>query len=160
MLDRRHFLGLIAAALIAAPAQAGIAIPPGTKLIIVRHADRTGEDLNEKGKARAQALVAALDGIPIDAIFSPGFNRNLDTAAPLAAARGLTVTRIPANNPAARLMFEGAGKTIVWIGNKGNLQSIWDDLAAPGPAPLEYGDLFIVEPGSSGPRVTRRRFGP
>jgi hypothetical protein len=160
MFSRRSFLALTAALLVAPAVQAQVAVPPGTKLIIVRHADRTGENLNDRGKARAKALVGALAGMPIDAIYSPGFQRNLDTAAPLAAARGLAVTRIPADNPAARLMAEGAGKTIVWVGNKGNLQSIWDDLGAPGPAPLEYGDLFIVESGGNGPKVTRRRFEP
>lgn len=162
MLHRRHFLCLAAAATLTARiAEAQVAIPPGTKLITLRHADRTGEDLNDTGRIRAQALVGALDGIPIDAIYSPGWLRNLNTAVPLAQARGLTVQRIPAENPATQLMSEGAGKTIVWIGNKGNLQSIWDALAAPEPPPLNYGDLYIVERGYSGnPTVTRQYFGP
>ena len=160
MLSRRALLGLIV--LLAACASPGqVAFPPDTTLIILRHADRTGEDLNDKGIARAQALVQALDGIPIDAIYSPGIQRNLDTAAPLAAARGLEIKRIPAENPAARLLSEGAGKTIVWVGNKGNLQSIWDSIAAPEPPPLEYGDLFIVTKARVGsPLVERRRHGP
>lgn len=162
MLHRRQFLILTTASLAACAAPGTrVAIPPGTKLIILRHADRYDEDLNDTGKARAQALVAALDGIAIDAIFSPGIKRNLDTAAPLARARGLTVQRIPAENPAAKLMAAGAGKTIVWVGNKGNLASIWDALAAPEPPPLDYGDLYIVERARVGsPIVTRRRFEP
>ena len=162
MLMRRQFL-LMSTATLAACTAAGthVAIPRGTKLIILRHADRDGDNLSAKGKARAQALVAALDGIPIDAIYSPGIQRNMDTAAPLAKARGLTIQRIPAENPAARLMAEGAGKTIVWVGNKGNLAAIWDALDAPKPAPLAYGDLFIVTRARIGsPIVTRRRFGP
>lgn len=162
MLRRREFLGgLVLLAACASPGQ--VPVPPGTTLIVVRHGDRTGPDdfLNETGKARAAALVDALDGIPIDAIYSPGINRNLETAAPLAAARGLEVQRIPAENPARRLMAAGAGKTIVWIGNKGNLRSIWDAIAAPDPPPLEYGDLHIVTRARAGsPRVERRRFGP
>ena len=158
MFTRRIFL--LAALSACAPASY-VAMPKGTRLIILRHGDRTDENLNEKGRARAAALVPALEGIPIDAIYSPGIKRNLDTAAPLAAARGLTVQRIPAENPAARLMAEGAGKTIVWVGNKGNIASIWESLGAPDPAPLAYGDLFFVEPARLGsPRVTRRRFGP
>ncbi len=159
MLTRRLFVlsGLAACA----PAGIRVAIPPGTRLIILRHADRTGEDLNAKGIARAEALATALADVPIDAIYAPGIKRNLDPAAPLARARGLEIQRIPAESPAARLMAEGAGKTIVWIGNKGNLQSIWDALAAPEPPPLEYGDLYIVERARIGsPIVTRRRFGP
>ncbi len=150
------FFGLAACA---TPGQ--VAMPEGTKLIILRHADRTDENLNEKGIARAKALVGALDGIPVDAIYSPGIQRNLDTAAPLAIARGLEITRIPAEDPAARLLAGNAGKTIVWIGNKGNLQSIWDAIAAPEPAPLQYGDLFFVTRARVGsPLVERRHFGP
>lgn len=161
MFHRRHFLSLTAAATLSACATSGgVAIPPGTTLIAVRHADRAGEELTKAGRDRAEALVAALQGMPIDAIYAPGIKRNLDTAAPLAKARGLTVQRIPAENPAARLMAAGAGKTIVWIGNKGNLQSIWDALSAPEPAPLQYGDLFIVTRARIGsPIVERRRFG-
>jgi hypothetical protein len=163
MLPRRSFLVLTAAALTACAAPGQVTIPPGTTLIVTRHGDRDGSDemLNDTGRARAQALVDALKGIPIDAIYSPGIQRNLDTAAPLATARGLTVQRIPAENPAARLMALGAGKTIVWVGNKGNMQSIWDALGAPEPPPLTYGDLFIVTRARVGsPLVERRRYGP
>jgi hypothetical protein len=162
MLHRRHFLILSTAMLLSAcgpPAK--VKMPRGTTLILTRHADRSYDVLNETGKARAKALVTALEGIPIDAIYSPGIQRNLDTAAPLAKARGLPVQRIPAENPAARLMQAGKGKTIVWIGNKGNLQSIWEALNAPEPPPLEYGDLYIVKPARLGrPVVERRHYGP
>ena len=161
-MDRRSFVGMTGAALVTGCAASNdVSIPPGTRLIILRHADRTDENLNAKGKLRAQALVTALKNEKIDAIYSPGIQRNLDTAAPLAKARGLDINRIPAENPAAQLMTLGAGKTIVWIGNKGNLNSIWDALNAPNPPPLEYGDLYIVTRARVGsPTVTRMRFGP
>ncbi|MCG6904188.1 MAG: histidine phosphatase family protein [Rhodobacter sp.] len=158
---RRCFLLCFAAALAGCAAPGHVAMPAGTTLIILRHGDRDTEDLNEKGIARAQALVAALDGIAIDAIYSPGIKRNLDTAAPLATARGLPVQRIQGEDPTASLMALGAGKTIVWVGNKGNLRSVWDALGAPEPPPLDYGDLYIVTPARLGsPRVEHRRFGP
>lgn len=159
---RMRVLKILSLLILAACATPGsVAIPPETTLIILRHGDRTTENLNEKGIARAEALVAALEGIPVDAIYSPGIQRNLDTAAPLAKARGLTVQRIAPENPAPRLMAQGAGQTIVWIGNKGNLRTIWDSLAAPEPPPLEYGDLFFVTRARVGsPLVERRRFGP
>ncbi|MDJ0824809.1 MAG: histidine phosphatase family protein [Rhodobacter sp.] len=158
---KRRFLLALTLFMAACAAPGNVAVPQATTLIILRHADRTGEDLNATGQARAEALVAALQGVRIDAIYSPGIQRNLDTAAPLAAARGLTVQRLPAENPAARLMAAGAGKTIVWVGNKGNLQSIWDAIAAPEPPPLQYGDLFLVTRARVGsPLVERRRFGP
>ncbi len=137
-----------------------VKIPPGTTLIVLRHADRTGEDLDAKGIARAAALPAALEGVPIHAIFSPGFDRNLDTAAPLAEARGLTITRMTPKNAAARILAASSGKTVVWVGNKGNLAEIWEDIGAEDPAPLAYGDLFFVTADTSGnPVVTRKYFG-
>jgi len=160
MLTRRIFLLAAVSTLSACAAPGHVAMPAGTRLIVLRHGDRDGEDLNAAGRARAKALVAALDGVAIDAIYAPGIKRNLDTAAPLARARGLGVQRIPAENPAAQLMAQGAGKTVVWVGNKGNLQAIWDALGAPEPPPLGYGDLYIVERSDGGRlRVERRRFG-
>ncbi len=157
MFTRRFFL---LATLAGCSAPGEVAMPARTKLIVVRHGEKSGEDLNEIGKARADALVAALSGVHIDAIYSPGIQRNLDTAAPLAASRGIEVQRIPAENPTARLIAKGAGKTIVWVGNKGNIASIWASLGATDPAPLDYGDLFILEHSAFGPpKVTRQHFG-
>lgn len=159
-----HVLAAVMVSLVALGSTARadtVAIPDGTQLIILRHADRTGEELNSKGLARAAALPNALKGYSITTIFSPGFKRNLDTAAPLAAATGLDVTRIPAAGAAARMMALSAGKTVVWVGNQGNLAQIWEDLGAPGVAPLNYGDLFFVTPGADGtPKVRREYWGP
>lgn len=139
---------------------ASVAVPDGTQLIILRHADRRGEFLSEEGFARSEALVVALEGTEIDAIYSRDIQRNLDTAAPLAEARGLDVQIINDVNPTAQLMEAGAGKTIVWVGNKGNLNTIWETLMLSGPPPLEYGDVYTVSRSVFGrPQVTRERFG-
>ncbi len=160
-MQRRCFLTVGMAALVAGCAARGpVRMPPGTTLIVVRHGERHGEDLNDAGRVRARDLVTALKGIPLDRIYSPGIQRNLDTAAPLSAARGLPITRRPQENPAPVLMRESASQTVVWIGNKGNIAAIWDTLSLPEPAPLNYGDLHIVRSDAKG-RVTveRRRFG-
>ncbi|MCJ7873073.1 histidine phosphatase family protein [Phaeobacter sp. J2-8] len=136
---------------------APLRLAPGSTLILVRHADRTDENLNAAGRARAAALPAALDGLALDLILSPGIQRNLDTAKPLAEARGLVITRLPQERPAARIVALGAGKSAIWIGNKGNLQSIWDDLAPGGEPPLEYGDLFILTADAEGRLLVDRR---
>lgn len=164
MLSRRTVIVFAIAVTMVACASTGVVeIPPETTLIVLRHTDRQGleGDLSEKGRARAEALVDALRDFEIDAIYSPGVQRNLDTAAPLSADRDLTINRIPAWNLASRLISEGRGKTIVWVGNKSNLVDLWNDLALSNPPPLEYGDLFIVESSSTGPpTVDRRRFEP
>ena len=137
-----------------------IVMPTGTTLVILRHADRYEEDLNARGIARAAALPGALAGMAIDAIYSPDLKRNLDTAAPLASERGLTVTTRATNNVARTMFAQSPGKTIVWVGNKGNINAIWDDIGAQDPPPLAYGDLFIVRPDASGnPVVTRKTYG-
>ncbi len=159
--NRRGFLILSASSLVACTPMARITgqrLAPNSRLIVYRHADREGEDLTERGIARAAAFVDALDGVPIEAIYSPGIQRNLDTAAPLARARGVEITRVAVSHIARRIARLSAGRSVVWVGNQGNLREIWDELGLEGPPPLEYGDLFIVETDASGAaRIDRRR---
>ncbi len=161
-MHRRHFLTLVPLSLAAcAVAPGALALAPNSTLIVTRHADRDGEDLSATGRQRARDLVQAVEGFDIAAIYSPGIQRNLDTAAPLSAARGLPVERRPQEAPTAALVREGAGRTVIWIGNKGNIATIWEDLRLSGPAPLDYGDLFILRSDAAGAvTVERRRYGP
>ena len=156
MFTRRLFLlGLLSAC--TAPEQ--IKMPTGTRLILLRHGERANSNLNKRGRARARMLVRALADVHIDAIYSPRLRRNLDTVAPLATARGLIVQYLSVNNPAARLMADGAGATIVWVGNKGNIASIWKALGVAGPAPMAHEDLHVIATTRFGrPRATRRDF--
>lgn len=160
--SRRLFLTISLAGLAACAAgpttPGNVRLAPGTRLILVRHADRKDKNLNAKGIARARALPSALEGIPLDTIYSPGIQRNLDTAAPLASARNMPVTRIPQERPAPIIARRSRGTSVIWIGNKGNLQSIWDDLGLAGNAPLNYGDLFIITSDASGALQVERRF--
>lgn len=160
---RRTFLNLSLGAC-AAVSSLGCA-PLGTgmhgTMIVLRHGDRDGPDLNATGRARAAALPAALTGMPIDAIFSPDKQRNIDTVTPLASQRGLDVTLIDPVRIARRMFSGRNGQTLVWVGNKDNLETLWDELGAMGNAPLNYGDLFIVTLPRTGPlSVERRHWGP
>ncbi|MCK0139193.1 histidine phosphatase family protein [Aliiroseovarius sp. F47248L] len=161
-MKRRIFLALTGAGIVAACARGGRQrLAPNTTLIILRHGDRTGSDLNDTGRARAKALVGALDGFKIDAIYAPSVQRNLDTAQPLAASRHLPINRLPADGMATRLITQSARKSVVWVGNKGNLREIWEALDAGGEPPLNYGDLFIVKPDKlGGLHIDRRQYGP
>ena len=161
-MHRRTFLIAATALLGACTAERGpMTLAPNATLIVTRHGDRTGEDLSKRGRARARALVNALDGMELTAIFSPGIQRNLDTAAPLAQARNLPVHRLSQEAPTAALARAAAAGPVIWIGNKGNIVTIWEDLALPPPPPLDYGDLHIIRSDSAG-RITieRRVYGP
>ncbi len=73
------------------------------RLLLIRHAETTanadrlldtappGADLSPQGREQADALVAALADQPLDVLFVSDLVRTQQTAAPLAAARGLDV---------------------------------------------------------------------
>lgn len=135
----------------------GHSLAPNTRLIIYRHGDRDGEDLNALGVTRSEAIAAALDGLPIDVIYSPGIQRNLDTAAPLAQARGMEITRADPATIGRRIARLSAGRSVVWVGNQGNIRDIWEALELEDPAPLEYGNLYIVTTDGAGTVSIERR---
>ena len=72
------------------------------RLILVRHGEtesnrerltlgREDVPLNEKGRRQAAALVSALTGLPVAAIYASPLRRAVETARPLAEALGLEV---------------------------------------------------------------------
>ncbi len=143
--------------------------PVTSRLIALRHADRDlgAENLNATGRARAEALPSALSDVHIDAIYAPDTQRNLDTAAPLARARGLTVEIIDRaviglEKLAETIHTTNPGETAVWVGNTGNLKSLWAELGLPEEdAPLDYGEISIVSfSGDKVIRVEERTFAP
>ncbi|MEM1236553.1 MAG: histidine phosphatase family protein [Pseudomonadota bacterium] len=70
-----------------------------TTIYLLRHAEAVGfgldDGLTEVGAAEAAALVAQLQGLDIDGIFSSPASRAKETAAPAAAALELPVTTLP-----------------------------------------------------------------
>jgi hypothetical protein len=151
------------AGLLAAPMLAGCDIagaPGGSRLIVLRHTERDGADLNAAGIARARALPAAIADLPVDAIFAPDLQRNLDTASPLAEVRGLEVQVIPAVRIARAMFRRYPGGSVVWVGNKDNLAALWEEIGATGEPPIHYGEVFVVSMNVlSAGRIERRRFG-
>lgn len=86
-----------------APDPSANAAPQRTLLLLVRHGQTptTGQllpgrapglHLSERGKAQATEVASRLRDIPLDAIYSSPLERTLETAAPTAAAKGLSVT--------------------------------------------------------------------
>ena len=136
-----------------------------TTIILTRHGDRDplAEELNDKGRLRAQALVEAVSEMNITAIYSPDLKRNLDTAQPLATHLGIKVQILSSskNEVVTTILTRHPGETVIWIGNSGNLKGIYSLLVGEGVPPTTYGDLYIVEVKDRGdPVVTKKRYGP
>jgi Histidine phosphatase superfamily (branch 1) len=138
--------------------------PPGTEttVILLRHADRTApfDKLNEKGIARAKALPAAVADLDIDVIYSPDRKRNLETVKPLIDQRNIDLKVVDILGAGPRMIEENPGKTVLWVGNTDNLQTIYGQLGGKGESPEVYGDIFIMTIGASGPpKIEKRNFG-
>lgn len=89
-----------------------------TTFLLVRHAESEANaaayfgsqrdvPLSERGRAQVTALTHALSGLQIDAVLSSDLSRALDTVAPLAAERGLTVITTPRLRERAMGVFTG-----------------------------------------------------
>lgn len=142
---------------------AQVAVPDDGMLILVRHADRNPKetDLNERGRARAAALPAALSDLPLDAIFMTNFRRNADTARPLAAARQLTPQVLePDAALSTRLVAAAENASVIWIGNVGNLVDLWEALGLKGPSPTQYGSIAVLTARDGRWQVSWRAFEP
>lgn len=134
-----------------------VGLAPNSRLIVYRHGDRDDDLLNARGHRRAEAFVMALDGVPIDAIYTVNIERNLQTAAPLARARGLQVQTLAPTRLPERLARHARGRSVVWIGNLINLRNIWAGLDLPDDPPVNYGELVILTMTASGELQTERR---
>jgi len=168
----RLLLLAVATVALAACAPIEVRSKPGTTttVILTRHADREPDDpmLNARGRVRAQALVEAVKGMGVTAIYSPNVERNLDTVRPLARELGIEITVTPeasllyAESIAAEMLSKHAGGVIVWVGNvTGNLLAVYHFLGGSGTGPVEYGDLFILTITDNAPvKIERRRYGP
>ena len=103
-----------------------------------RFAGRTpGVHLNEKGQSQAQALGEAFKEVPLKAIYSSPLERAMETAAPIAFARGLEII------PAPGLLESDVGK---WQGQSVRrvaLSKVWKIVQnAPSRAGHPDGETF------------------
>lgn len=131
------------------------------RLIVLRHADRFGAQLSAAGRARAERLPEALADLPIDAIYTTPRQRNIDTATPLAQARGLMVKTLLAPGAGKRLLGSYPGKTIVWVGNQENLPLLYAELGVAAKPPVQFGEIHVLTfPAGGGyPALEKRHYG-
>ena len=131
------------------------------RLIVLRHADRFGAMLSAEGRARAARLPEALADLQIDAIYTTPRQRNIDTATPLARARGLPVQNLTAAGAGRKLLAAHPGGTVVWVGNQENLPLLYAELGVSAKPPVQYGEIQILTfpEGGGPPALEKRRYG-
>lgn len=142
---------LALAALIALPAFAQEA-----PIYVTRHYDTpAGEadpDLTPQGKARADQLAAWFYGRTLKAIYVSDFKRSRQTAAPLAAAVGVTPeTYDPKDTPAIVARAKAAGGPVLIVGHSNTVPDLVEQLGGKRPGDLQhedFGDLWTIEKGT------------
>ncbi|MBN1780451.1 histidine phosphatase family protein [bacterium] len=136
-----------------------------TKIYLVRHAERDpGPDppLNEKGRARAQSLKELLADSGITAIICPDWERNKQTAGPLADHLDLTIQVLPqdlrddssllAEYFIEKILPAHMGENILFIGNmstsrrgeEGNLYTLYRIFNKDSSPLARYNDFHII----------------
>ncbi|PAP80921.1 hypothetical protein B1759_06030 [Rubrivirga sp. SAORIC476] len=156
---------------------------PPTRIYFVRHAEKAtapADDppLTEAGETRAEALVEALGGERLHAIYSSQFARTRATAAPIAAAQGREVTVLPIEGPdteaavraqARQIAADSFPYAVLVVGHSNTIPHMISELTGEPMADLgdfEYDGIYVVtiseHPSQRTPddvRVERRRYG-
>lgn len=146
-----------------------------TVVLVVRHAEKAGPSgdvpLSAAGEARAQALVAIGKDAGVSAIITTQFQRTRQTAAPLAAALGLTPEVIDVKGGVAEhvqgiataIRTRFAGRTVLVVGHSNTVPAIVGALGGPKLPDLcddLYDDLFTVVVSAEGTaRLVHAKYG-
>lgn len=127
-------------------------VSPLTTVILVRHGDRTGEELNDLGLARAQELKRVLSTSNITTIYASTVNRTQQTAQPLATQLGLQLHIYNPNNLQAELVddikLHHRGEVILVVGHSDTVSPTIGLLGVSPAPPLipgnEFDNLYVV----------------
>jgi phosphohistidine phosphatase SixA len=107
--------------------------------------------LSEAGRARAEALAAALRDAGITAIFATEYKRTQQTAAPLAKLLGIDVQTVPSKDTAALIAKVKAAKGhVLVIGHSNTVPGTIKALGVATPVTIgeaDYDNLFVVTLG-------------
>ena len=151
----RLLLAALLCALIGTVAMA--AAPEAPAVYVMRHLNTPeGErdpDLTAAGKAGAEHLVHWFHGKPLTAIYVSDFKRTRQTAAPLAAERGITVKLYnPADTPALIALVRAEAGPVLIVGHSNTVPDVVEQLGGARPAPLshpDFGDIWTVAGGQT-----------
>lgn len=138
-------------------------------VLLVRHAERAAEPagdpaLTPAGEARAKALAHTLAHAGVTHIVTTQFQRTKATAAPLAAARGITPMVVEAKRgmdhaAAVAAVVKQLSGVVLVVGHGNTVPAIAAQLTGtPKQADFcetSYGHLWLVQ----GPKLVRARYG-
>jgi broad specificity phosphatase PhoE len=158
-------LALLATSLAAAP-------NPVTTVILVRHAEKASQDgdpsLSAAGAERAKELARVLTGVKVDAIYTTQFKRTQETAAPFAAASGVTpVVRTAgktyAVDLAKHLLAEHRGQTVLVVGHSNSTIDVIKAFGITDIAEMpesQFDNLYVLtDVEGAAPKVVALRYG-
>lgn len=169
-------LGILLVAASAVETGAALAVDGDetTVVFLVRHAEKAhdddhdkarGPDLTEAGRRRAESLAKVLTPAGVTRIHSTDYRRTLETARPLAEARGLAVETYDARDPDAlvKRLRGSSGRHLV-VGHSNTTPELVAMLGGePGPPieeECEYDRLYILVLGPDRPATTiQQRYG-
>jgi phosphohistidine phosphatase SixA len=131
------------------------AMPQAPAYYVMRHLNTPeGErdpDLTPAGKAAAERLVHWMHGKPLTAIYVSDFKRTRQTAAPLAAERGIAVKVYnPADTPALIALLRAETGPVLIVGHSNTVPDIVEQLGGTRPGPLahpDFGDIWTLAGG-------------
>ena len=142
--------------MIAGLAALSLALPVAAQEVapryVMRHLDtpkgQRDPDLLPVGAAKAQALVAWFEGKPLAAIFVTPYRRTQQTAAPIAAVRGLMVqTYDPADEAGLIARVKAVAGPVLIVGHSNTVPDIVAALGGERPGDLvheDFGDVWTV----------------
>jgi phosphohistidine phosphatase SixA len=152
-----------------------VACTSSTRVLLVRHAEREAgadPDLTPRGQQRAQSLVAVARESGLAGVIRTQFRRSVQTAAPVAAALGLTPIEVPVNanqepshaaNVAAQIRTTFSGRTVLVVGHTSTIPLIIQQLGLTVPVNIsedEFDNLLVVILTKNRPgQLIRGRYG-
>ena len=145
---RKFFALALALFVAAASSQAVLA---ADTVFVIRHlqkADGADPPLTAQGAANAQALASMLAKSGVTAIFATSTKRAMQTAQPLAAKLGITITPYDPADPAglARRVASTPGAVLV-VGHSNTVPELVARFGGKQPVTLseqDYGTVFVV----------------
>ena len=155
-MTRRRSLSFALLALAAAAPLAGAAAPPDstTTIFLVRHAEKdtlvVGADppLSAAGFLRAQELARVLGDVPLAAIYVTPYQRNRQTAQPLASRLGESLTVVNAiDSTVACLRTRHYGQAVLAVGHGNTVPQIVEQLSGVKIPPFQEGEsdrLYVL----------------